>query len=291
MHRYSQFEDRDISAVIQGIAELDERKKLLDLQRDAQIKELVLSLSHREKDPEKLLSVISRIKPDMSCPFENVQERIFACRQILNFFPSLSSHKADFVQHTPQGEDAIGILDNNYIKAVFDELSVKRAFSPICFSSFDEICENISSGNCAYGILPIESSENGKLLRFYNLIDRHDLKINAVCDISYSDDSATTRYALVSKSIMCPKSCLEDPDYFEFAVNLESPQSLNEILCAASFCSMELHRIDSVPIAYKEKEFSFCPVFKIEKSDIDTFLLYMYLDFPQYTPIGIYPKL
>ena len=288
---YSQFGSRDVSAFFEGVAELDERKKLIDTQRIAQIKELVLSLAYREKDPEKVLSVISKIKQERSFAFENVQEIIFACRQILACFPDLSIHRTDFLQSDNRNAETIGILDNNYIREVLNKLSLKKEFSPICFSSFDEICENINSGSCVYGILPIESSENGKLLRFYNLIDRHDLKINAVCDIPYSDDSATTRYALVSKNIIFPETCFGKPDYLEFTLYLERAQLLNEILYAASLCSMELHRIDSVPISYKEKEFSFCPIFKIKKSEIDTFLLYMCLDFPQYTPIGVYPKL
>ena len=291
MARYPKFNDRDVSAIVDALTELDERKDLIDEARTAQIKELVLSLAHKSSDSENVLSALSTIKPQKLSVFENARERIFACKQILSCFPALSIYKEDFAQATPNGSNEIGVLDNNYIRTVLERFSSKKSFYPIFYSSFDEICENISTGNCTYGILPTESTESGKLLRFYNLIDRYDLKINAVCDIAYSDDSATTRYALVSKSITFPSSCFGDPDYLEFTVNLENSQSLNEILYAASLCSLELHRIDSIPIPYKEKEFSFSPVFKIKKSEIDTFLLYMYLDFPQYTPIGVFPIL
>jgi hypothetical protein len=271
--------------------ELDERKKQIDAQRAAQIKELILSLIHRNKDSDSVLSALSNIKPNHISVFENAQERISACRQILSSFCDLSFYKADFLTVDKKETEKIGILDNNYIREVFERLSEKKSLSPVFFSSFDEICENINSGNCAYGILPTESTESGKLLRFYHLMDEYDLKINAACDISYADDSAATRYSLVSKNIILQSSCFGPPDCLEFTINPENIQSLNEILYAASLCSLELQRIDSIPIPYKENEFSFCPVFKIKNSEIDTFLLYMYLDFPQYTPIGVFPIL
>ncbi len=292
MSRYILNHSRDINAVLHGINELDVKKKRLDIERKAQMQELALSLCFPDKDPEKILNILSTIRPAVSSGEESVVERIELCRTLLDQFNDLTYYSIDLsIAEAKPGKKTVGVLDNRYIGLAFQRFSNKEAMEAVSFFSFDEMCESISNGECDYGILPTESSDSGKLLRFYSLIDRHDLKINAVCDISYDDESSTTRYSLVSKFSEFPKSRFGEYDYIEFSINLDNAQRINEIITAASLCSMKLHRIDSIPIAYKEKEFSFCSVFETKNADINTFLLYMYLDFPQYTPIGIFPQM
>lgn len=292
MSRYGITDNDDINAVIIGINELDTKKRVLELQRRAQIEELVLHAEFSEKDADAALALLASVKPEHRLDLEETSERIALCKKFISVFGTNGLYKRDFGASLKKSQEyRVGMLENRYSTAALNAFESGLPLCSVLYQSFEEVCENIVNSTCDFGIIPTESSDNGKLLRFYSLINRYDLKINAVSDIEYSDSSATTRYALVSKGIEYPESSLGTPDYFEFSINLHDPQALNFIIYAASLCSMRLHRIDSLPISYKDREFLFCPIFEVKDADIDTFILYMYLDFPQYTPLGIFPRI
>ncbi|MBE6600074.1 MAG: hypothetical protein E7640_02550 [Ruminococcaceae bacterium] len=282
---------RITDTVLLGIRELDLKKDIIDTQRKAQIEELVLALAFKEKNSERTLSLISEIK--LNPGHVGVEEKICACKKFISVFEEADIYKKEITSRMPGKRRGylVGMLQNTYSDQVFFKLQSNFSAQALNFGSFEEMCESIFSGECDFGILPTESSDNGKLLRFYSLMDRYDLKINAVLDEENSDSSATTRYAIVSRYIEYGKDRFGTPDLFEFSVNPGDPQLLGKILYAADLCGMSLRRIDSLPVPYKDNEFLFCPVFDINGADIDAFLLYMYIDFPQYTPIGIFPKL
>ena len=284
---------RTTDTVLFGIHELDSKKDILDLQRKAQIEELILAIAFKEKNSERALSLISEIKLPPRPNHVGVDEKICACKKFISIFEEADIYKKEITSRIPgkRREYLVGTLQNIYSDQVFSKLPPNFSARALNFESFEEMCESIFSGECDFGIMPTESSDNGKLLRFYSLMDRYDLKINAVFDAENSDSSATTRYSIVSRYIEYKEDRFGKPDQFEFSVNLGDPQLLGEILYAADLCGMSLRRIDSLPVPYKDNEFLFCPVFDVNDADIDAFLLYMYIDFPQYTPIGIFPKL
>jgi hypothetical protein len=53
---------------------------------------------------------------------------------------------------------------------------------------------------------------------------------------------------------------------------------------------MKLVRIDSVELPYKDKEYAFHVVLSVREADLQLFMLYMTLCFPQYIPVGIFKK-
>ncbi len=293
MPRYTVLPRADAQAVILGIEEIDEKKELLDRQRCAQMDELVAALAFSEGDAEHTLVALGKIKSDKSPDLLGVDERVEACRKFLSLFPDTDIYKKELLIRIPKksGNYTVGMLRNSYSDQALSEFSLTIPTEARSLESFEDICESIVSGECDFGILPTESSDNGKLIRFYSLIDKYDLKINAVVDTENEDGTETTRYALISRTIYYPDSVLKDPDHFEFSINLSDPRLLGEIIYAASKLGMKLLRIDSLPVPYKDREFLFCPVFDVKEAYMDAFLLYMYLDFPQYTPIGIFPRL
>jgi len=286
MSHYKEADSKDINAVIFGLNELERQRSRLKAERDAQLHELVLHTRFSLNSQEEALRELSKIRAIPRINADSIEERVLLCRKFILEFDDNRVWKKDIYQPSHQTA-SVAVLNNPYVDIAFEHFSRLKELTSLSVQSFNEICETVNNGGAEYGIIPIESSDSGKLLRFYSLINQYDLKINAVCDIAGKDGSTTTRYALIGKSI----ELSESPEYFEFSINLDKGQSLNEILLASSLCSMTLHRIDSIPISYREMEYSFYPIFKIKDADIDTFLLYMYLDFPQYTPIGIFPKL
>ncbi|MBQ8389072.1 MAG: hypothetical protein IJX46_09125 [Clostridia bacterium] len=282
MERYKHTGNRNTDTVIEGILEIERRFTVDSSIREAQIRELAISLFRDENDPDQALALISEIKSGSGL-FRNVNECIVLCRELLGRYGDRLELRTGAFNDKSK---TVAVLNNGYMERAFESFCDLDRLERVYYSGFEELCESVSAESCDCAIVPIENSENGKLLRFYSLIDRYDLKINAVCDVSYVDESASTRYALVSKNL----SAFADPDCFEFSISLESDQSINDVLFAASLCHMRLVRIDSIELPYKDKEFAFHVVFDLQGADLQLFMLYMTLSFPQYIPIGIFKK-
>ena len=287
--------DRDINAVISALDELDARQKNDLESRLAQIHELVGTAAYRCRNSDDALEFLRKAFPAEDCrdPI-SAYEQIALCDEYLTAFPYSAEFRRElfFGSSEPYRDEASGRIEyigNNYTDEAFrcfsDKLGIKNA---LIVSSFEELCEDVYSGNSEYGILPVENTDNGKLLRFYSLINRYDLKIISVCSVSTSD-SGSTSFALIRKSIEYPNVNFDKPDMLEFLVKPGRNGSLLQILTAARFCSMDIYRIDSLPLSSIDEEFTFCFVMKLNReSRIDPFLLYMSVDFPQYTPLGIF---
>lgn len=294
--RYKKTGNRDIDVIIDAICEIDERHYNDRESRLALIHELVLSSRYCSLDSKEAFEFIRRfsVDDDFRSTLSSL-ELVALCREYLSLFPESKELNRNFyfgISTEPYAEDAVGKLEfigNKYTDEACKRFSehIKSA-RPFGVTNFEELCEDVSSGRCEYGILPVESTDNGKLLRFYTLINRYELKISAVCSVE-SSDRENTGFALVKRSIDFPESAFGAPDMVELFVRLGDNESLSEILTAADFCNMELYRIDSLPFSYIDAKFTLCPVFKLEsKSDIRSFLLYMSIAFPQFTPIGIF---
>lgn len=198
----------------------------------------------------------------------------------------------------PIPEDAserIAYLKNSYNDAAYIQFAALFS-SPRAayFASVSDVCENVYNGNCEYCILPVETSVDGKLLSFYETILKYNFKINAVYDLQ--SENGYTRYALLSKRFAVRNSNLRSKArnrYFEFLFNGHDSISLEDILCAADFCSLKLRRIDTMNISAEKssKENLMCPVFRADGSDLQTFLAFLAIDCPDFIPIGIYMQI
>jgi prephenate dehydratase len=163
------------------------------------------------------------------------------------------------------------------------------------FSSFQSVCEEVYSGSCEYCILPIESSNDGKLMSFYSMIDKYELKITSVCTIRHSDNQKFTKFALLRKSISATGIFNASPAYLnkrsiEIRVSQTSQahSPLDNILFAANACSLKLQRIDSLPLSYNDNLLGYYVVLTISHTDFKTFLTYLSLEHPESYIVGIY---
>lgn len=198
----------------------------------------------------------------------------------------------------PISEDAserIAYLKNSYNDAAYIQFAALFS-SPRAayFASVSDVCENVYNGSCEYCILPVETSVDGKLLSFYETILKYNFKINAVYDLQ--SENGYTRYALLSKRFTVRNSNLRSKArnrYFEFLFNGHDSISLEDLLCAADFCSLKLRRIDTMNISAEKssKENLMCPVFRADGSDLQTFLAFLAIDCPDFIPIGIYMQI
>ncbi len=294
--RYKKTGDRDIDAVLSGISELDDRQAVELGSRLAQLHELVGTIAEKYGESGAVLRALRDIRLLGERNELSAFERVVICREYLSLYPSAAEfRRALFFGSSDavptEAQNKIAFIGNNYTDEAYTRFA-SRLQAPIAMRllSFDELCENVYGGSCEFGILPIENNENGKLPHFYSMIDKYELKIAAICTVETSDNGSTS-FALVRKNIEYPYGRLGVPDLLELFVTQVSNEKFSEVLTAAEFCSLELYRIDSLPLSHRSGKFITCPMFRVKDSDIDTFLLYMSIDFPQYTPIGIFTNI
>jgi hypothetical protein len=180
----------------------------------------------------------------------------------------------------------------------------------------EDACAKVSGGQCEYCLLPIEGSEGGRLHSFLHLIEKYDLKIAAVCDVSVRSgiDSPKTRFALLRRSMNSPVGgggelgCIcsaddlifntEEPYRLELLHKPEAdaPLGFTDMLIAAQFCGLRLLRADTSSAVLEHygeynPSLGIYTVFDIKCSDLTTFLWYVALEAPADTVMGIYKEL
>lgn len=278
--------------------------------RRAHLRELALALAADRPTVEVLLDRLAHFRaalpytPDcldanadfLRAGFAQLSllERVELCRLICRE-PGEFYRPTDLLEpDEPLPAEAKGIIA--YLQNAFTDRAY-RAFSAALprarsqyHDSYGAACEAVSNGSCEACILPIEHAQDGKLLGFYRLIDRYELKIVCTCDIA-QPGGTESRFALLKKGL---KHTPPPADgvlgwFFEFSITRSAGKPVGSILDAAQWLGLELRRVDSLPLAYAEDSFAYHAVLALpDAASLTSFLLYLALELPQYNPIGIY---
>lgn len=193
--------------------------------------------------------------------------------------------------------DRVAYLQNSYTDTVYMEFSSLLGNPRASYySGIVDVCESVYNDNCEYCILPIETSGAGKLISFYELIFKYGFKINAVYDLHGEGDGDYTRYALLSKRLSFKKLSGRTKArnrYFEFVMSDTDNLPIEDMLSASSYCSMKLRRIDTLSsrIHGNHSKDLICSVFRVDGSDVKTFLAFLKIDCPDFVPLGIYVQI
>ena len=186
----------------------------------------------------------------------------------------------------------ISFVKNKYNDIAFEEFShaVINA-KPDYASSFKESCESVYDGRCEFCILPVTSTSDGRLMSFYALIDRYELKICDYTDIE-DDTSGSFRYALLARSCKEPneKKAPKQKYIFEFSISAENTDFILELLLASNALGAELLSVDSIPVEYALSTQRFFFTFSISASELIALRAFVATKNQSYTPIGIYKK-
>ena len=185
--------------------------------------------------------------------------------------------------------DTVVYLKNSLSDIAYSNFSRHLKDARVSYEeSFTAVCEEIYYGKAPYCILPIETSEDGRLSGFGNMIRKYELKIVLSCTVENANGK-TTKFALLKRDIGiidCPEKTY-DGEYLEIAFNFNAENGLMKVLSAADYFGYTLNKIDSIPIYYSEKDYYFDVVFK-GNGDLDKFLMWLELEMPGYEIIGIY---
>lgn len=157
--------------------------------------------------------------------------------------------------------------------------------------SFISACEEVYNGFCEYCILPLENSTEGVLAGFLRLIVRYDLRIAATCEIKNYGEGKRTRFALLQKEVfpLCPMS--EAECFFSMMLPYSPSDEIAEVMAAASFFGLTLRTISFLPAEDPTEVGATYFAFSTPSSALKEFLLYLTMEMPHYSPVGLYPNI
>ncbi len=289
-------QNSDADILAQNIGDLQMRHELVAEQKNISIELLSEAIAntvditpdknHRET-VDKYASVFCSLVDDPSvsdyiCFFDVLIEKI----GVEKLFPTDAGDQYELFSSDLPAK--ISYVKNTYSDTAFMRFSELFKVPKVSYGAdFEETCEDVYNGACDYCILPIANSSAGKLFSFYQLIDKYDLNIFAVCDLEDGQSSKRTRYALLSRKKIIHLDPLQQ-SYFEFSIASDDSYSLSDILEAAKLSSLSLYRIDTLPLKYDELTFKFYHIFKGKREQALPFLIYLYYKYPQHEAIGQY---
>ena len=143
------------------------------------------------------------------------------------------------------------LTSNRYSYRAMEHFSshVSCSLQAVAVDSFSEICELVSSATCDFGILPIENSADGRLIGFYKMLDKYELKICAVCDIEDELGETFTRFALVARTLVHLNS--DNQRWIELSATSSNASRILELIAVAELWGLSIKRLSSVPLSYR----------------------------------------
>ena len=160
------------------------------------------------------------------------------------------------------------------------------ALPAVYAEDFSAACEAVYYEKSRYAILPLENSADGRLLGFYNLIGRYELKIVYTCDVTDPDGIERSRFALCAKDF----EAAEDGDTlcYELYFPSRSGEGLAAILTAAEYYRLTVRRIDSIPAdaASDPDKNQVYLTLSGAMADMKILLCYLEAEYAEYTVIG-----
>ncbi len=207
---------------------------------------------------------------------------------------SKKDSRALFSENEDAGNDSSKViyLKNSLADVAYSAFSgvIKNA-RVVYAESFSEVCEEVYYSRVPFCILPLENSDDGRMVSFRNLIRKYDLKIVMTCNVESAIEKVT-KFALLKREISdmkCP-SAMNGGEYLELELNLGNERNLHCVLEAAIIFGYTLCKVDSFPVQYSEKEYYFNIVFE-GKGNLDAFICWLEFEVQRYDVIGIYTHL
>lgn len=285
--------EEKIKIHFKNFEEFSKREEIIKSQKRLTIDDIVGLFEEEQISVEKL----SGIFLDNSLKLSN-EDKISFCRRLSSSRLKESLSSLIYIgsnEPTPAGAHSkISFVKNKYNELAFERFSsfvtnAKKDYA----ASFKESCENVTNGFCEFCIIPITSSNDGRLMSFYSLLDIYDLKICAVTDVEDDDYTKKVRYACVGRS--CPdkfdKKISKKPLIFEFSTFDSTNDFFALLLLAAKDAQAEIVNVDSFPIEYSSRMQRFFFSFRIPPQSTFFFRLLTALSNPSYSPVGIYKEI
>lgn len=310
MRDFNEYSPEDV--ILSNLCENTRRADMLKEQELAHLRELAAEIISAGELQEILASL-----PDRRLPTQNpAKETLLQNRETLSSLSKITrTHRAVLLSDALYSllSSEKGLTLDAFFSDALDSLEIpsphivypKSVYADsayLCFSkhlhephavythSFIAACEEVFNGLCDYCILPLENSTEGTLAGFLRLIVRYDLKIAATCAIESHGEGKVTVFALLRKTIL-PFLASETDFVFSFTTPQERSFELSELLGAATFFGVRLLTVSFLPDDTVEKSNLVYLSFSAQEKNLSAFLLYLAMEAPQYTPVGLYPNI
>ncbi|MGN1094789.1 MAG: hypothetical protein ACI4QR_00205 [Eubacteriales bacterium] len=229
--------------------------------------------------------------------YSRMFEKFYLCKSISSSC-GLSYEPCDIVRWLSGGADIIRMRDakkdtrvafvrGNQSNRAFEKFA---RFVPGVMAEYEDdfksACETVADGGADFAIIPLENTFDGRLNSFYRLLDKYALPIVLSADIASEDTDNSTRFALIYKSfgiINAPGELI-----FECRITFSEQKDLGNIISAADYFRADVKKIYSLPFSSGGRENSFGIIFGLDGADFAGFFCYLMLEYPQFSPIGIY---
>ena len=308
MSRYPEL-GTSFSTVHENLARLDRRMEQLTECQLAHWDEWAHTAALGGEERDTLLQMLDSLHPDRNPPLspdippENREavrglyrhtatpQRLALLRAVLDQRSGepLSEPTAETFEISERGADKIAYVKNTFSDNAYlqfsAELSHPRAAN---FDSFSDVCEEVYNGICEYGILPILHERDGKLFRFYTLLEKYELRIVCACDVPCveTNGSTVTRYALIRKTLPTVRNA--DTTHIELLLPTDSHE-ICDLLQAAQLCGMTPIRLDTRPAGDRDRaDMTHQITLTHYGGDIQLFLAFLALCIPDCTVLGLY---
>jgi len=279
-----------------NLEELNRRERIGAEQRHILISELaslLIDINGAENQEEIYAAFKSALGEECS-----LSDKLELCRHLCRPLKTADIDKISplaesFVSVAAGSHEKIAVVKNNYNNTALECFSkvIPRAKSVYC-PTFEECCEAVVEEKCEFAIVPIEDNADGRMFGFYSLLDRFELSIQAVCSVE--TETKTVKYALAGRNPFCrelEKILSDRTRFFEISLIDDTSNLISDLFLAASLCGARLRKTASISISYNDMT-RFYFSFEIERStEITAFLTYLRLEYPGYSPIGIYREI
>lgn len=287
--------DKKIKITIENFNDFSSRLDISKAQCELTAKEIARLFQeiYSHDDVEK---AVEHFREAIQCP--SPQDEIAFLGELCNspFKNAIKSYV--FIgsnESTPAGAHSkISFVKNKYADSAFEIFSRSVANAkPNYASSFKESCEDVTDGRCEFCILPIANSLDGRLMSFYSLLDRYELKICEIASVEDEDSSQSVFYARIGRSCkeLNEKQATNQTLIFEFSVLASNAEFISPLLLAAHCSDAKIISINSTPVEYDSSLQRFFFSFYLKASKALPFRLYVSLLSQSYTPIGFYKGL
>lgn len=162
------------------------------------------------------------------------------------------------------------------------------------YPGFREVCEEVYSGRCGYGILPVSSSADGPLLSFHKLQAKYDLKIALEADVEMNDDTIM-RFALLKKGLGTLPGSIPDLcgawRYMDVSVIITDDIKTGDFLSSCEVFGANILNITSAPTApteYYGENPALTLQFDITNANLEAMYIFLEASHIRYDVSGIY---
>ena len=278
---------QNLSVIAKEISELEEEKQLL-LREYFDISTFS-SLPFATAASRLRSAYWARRKEDKSSlRSETVKEKIFVASLLAE------NYTIDDIINSEEDIRSIGTkakiaywASNRYSRLAYNRFSsLSEAAEHIAAESFSDVCELVSDGDSDFGILPIENSTDGRLVGFYRMLDKYDLKICAVCNIEDDTGEHFTRFALISRTL-----CRFDNTRsrsIELSATSSNATQILEIIAIAEHWGMPVKRLSSVPLYYRGNACIDTVTLALSDKTAASFFIYLYLFGKDINILGVF---